>query len=44
MAVGTRIAPICAGAFILGATGPLDGLSATAHWTAERGVRVPRAG
>ncbi|MEV4248935.1 hypothetical protein AB0J63_36680 [Streptosporangium canum] len=28
----------------MGAAGLLDGLSATAHWTAERGVRVPRAG
>jgi transcriptional regulator GlxA family with amidase domain len=29
---GTRIASICAGAFILAATGLLDGLRATTHW------------
>ncbi|ACZ87929.1 GlxA family transcriptional regulator [Streptosporangium roseum] len=33
-AAGTRIASICAGAFILGAAGLLDGLSATTHWAA----------
>jgi len=31
---GTRIASICAGAFILAATGLLDGLRATTHWIA----------
>lgn len=31
---GTRIASICAGAFILAATGLLDGLRATSHWLA----------
>ncbi|MCO5972398.1 GlxA family transcriptional regulator [Actinoallomurus soli] len=31
---GTRIASICGGAFILAATGLLDGLAATTHWTA----------
>jgi transcriptional regulator GlxA family with amidase domain len=31
---GTRIASICAGAFILAATGLLDGLRATTHWLA----------
>ncbi|MGW7695841.1 GlxA family transcriptional regulator [Streptomyces asiaticus] len=29
---GTRIASICSGAFILAATGLLDGLRATTHW------------
>ncbi|WP_329140086.1 AraC family transcriptional regulator [Streptomyces sp. NBC_01476] len=29
---GTRIASICSGAFILAATGLLDGLAATTHW------------
>ncbi|RBQ13807.1 AraC family transcriptional regulator [Spongiactinospora rosea] len=33
---GTRIASICGGAFILAATGLLDGLAATTHWTAAR--------
>lgn len=33
-ASGTRIASICAGAFILAATGLLDGLRATTHWLA----------
>ena len=33
---GTRIASICAGAFILAATGLLDGLRATTHWAAAR--------
>ncbi|BCB78181.1 AraC family transcriptional regulator [Phytohabitans flavus] len=33
-AAGTRIASICAGAFILAATGLLDGLPATTHWLA----------
>lgn len=31
---GTRIASICAGAFVLAATGLLDGLRATTHWSA----------
>jgi transcriptional regulator GlxA family with amidase domain len=31
---GTRIASICGGAFTLAATGLLDGLAATTHWTA----------
>ncbi|MDI6102160.1 helix-turn-helix domain-containing protein [Actinoplanes sp. NEAU-A12] len=31
---GARIASICAGAFILAATGLLDGLRATTHWLA----------
>jgi len=31
---GTRIASICVGAFILAATGLLDGLRATTHWLA----------
>ncbi|WP_067970491.1 GlxA family transcriptional regulator [Nocardiopsis trehalosi] len=31
-AAGTRIASVCAGSFILAATGLLDGLSATTHW------------
>ena len=37
---GTRIASICGGAFTLAATGLLDGLAATTHWTAAR--REPR--
>lgn len=31
---GTRIASICTGAFVLAATGLLDGLRATTHWRA----------
>ncbi|HEV7649825.1 MAG TPA: helix-turn-helix domain-containing protein [Actinophytocola sp.] len=31
---GTRIASICSGAFVLAATGLLDGLRATTHWQA----------
>ncbi|GIJ45096.1 AraC family transcriptional regulator [Virgisporangium aliadipatigenens] len=31
---GTRIASICGGAFVLAATGLLDGLRATTHWIA----------
>ena len=40
---GTRIASICAGAFILAATGLLDGLRATTHWlgAAELAARHP---
>ncbi|MFC4314353.1 GlxA family transcriptional regulator [Steroidobacter flavus] len=33
-AAGARIASICSGAFVLAATGLLDGLSATTHWLA----------
>ncbi|MEU0392228.1 helix-turn-helix domain-containing protein [Streptomyces sp. NPDC006208] len=33
-AAGTRIASVCAGAFVLAASGLLDGLSATTHWVA----------
>jgi transcriptional regulator GlxA family with amidase domain len=33
---GTRMASICVGAFILAATGLLDGLRATTHWAAAR--------
>ena len=33
-AAGTRIASVCSGAFILAATGLLDGLRATTHWSA----------
>jgi transcriptional regulator GlxA family with amidase domain len=29
---GTRVASICSGAFVLAATGALDGLRATTHW------------
>lgn len=41
---GTRIASICAGAFVLAATGLLDGLRATTHWlgAAELARRHPR--
>src|SRR4030088_759 len=41
---GTRIASICTGAFILAATGLLDGHRATTHWlgTALLAARYPR--
>ncbi|MGW0553851.1 GlxA family transcriptional regulator [Streptomyces sp. NPDC002926] len=35
---GTRIASICAGAFVLAATGLLDGLRATTHWLGAAGL------
>jgi transcriptional regulator GlxA family with amidase domain len=40
---GTRIASICAGAFVLAAAGLLDGLRATTHWVAaaELAARYP---
>jgi transcriptional regulator GlxA family with amidase domain len=40
---GTRIASICTGAFVLAATGLLDGRRATTHWraTAELARRFP---
>lgn len=38
---GTRICSVCAGAFLLAATGLLDGRAATTHWTlAERFPKV----
>jgi transcriptional regulator GlxA family with amidase domain len=42
-AAGTRIASICTGAFVLAATGLLDGLRATTHWAAaaELAARHP---
>ncbi|MFD8247667.1 GlxA family transcriptional regulator [Nocardia sp. NPDC059691] len=42
-AAGTRIASICSGAFILAATGLLNGHRATTHWlaTAELAARYP---
>ncbi len=33
---GARVASICSGAFVLAATGLLDGLRATTHWLAAR--------
>jgi transcriptional regulator GlxA family with amidase domain len=33
---GARLASICTGAFVLAATGALDGLRATTHWRAAR--------
>jgi transcriptional regulator GlxA family with amidase domain len=40
---GARVASICTGAFVLAATGILDGLRATTHWlgAAELGRRHP---
>ena len=40
---GARVASICSGAFVLAATGALDGLRATTHWrgTAELARRYP---
>jgi transcriptional regulator GlxA family with amidase domain len=35
---GARIASICSGAFVLAATGLLDGLRATTHWLAARAL------
>ncbi|MEU4344877.1 helix-turn-helix domain-containing protein [Nocardia sp. NPDC023852] len=42
-AAGTRIASICSGAFVLAATGLLDGYRATTHWlaAAELAARYP---
>lgn len=37
-AAGTRIASICAGAFIFAATGLLDGMRATTHWVAAKAL------
>ncbi|MEV4280143.1 GlxA family transcriptional regulator [Actinoplanes xinjiangensis] len=41
---GARIASVCTGAFILAATGLLDGLRATTHWlaAADLAARFPR--
>jgi transcriptional regulator GlxA family with amidase domain len=41
---GARVASICTGAFVLAATGVLDGLRATTHWlaAADLGRRHPR--
>ncbi|WP_318203323.1 GlxA family transcriptional regulator [Streptomyces sp. SCL15-4] len=41
---GTRIASVCVGAFLLAATGLLDGLRATTHWAAagDLAARYPR--
>jgi transcriptional regulator GlxA family with amidase domain len=44
VARGARVASICSGAFILAATGALDGLRATTHWlsASELARRHPR--
>jgi transcriptional regulator GlxA family with amidase domain len=41
---GARVASICSGAFVLAATGLLDGLRATTHWASARELarRYPR--
>lgn len=41
---GARVASVCSGAFVLAATGVLDGLRATTHWRAagELARRYPR--
>ena len=36
---GARVASICSGAFLLAATGALDGLRATTHWAALETMR-----
>src|SRR5258708_10528873 len=43
---GARVASICTGAFVLAATGVLDGLRATTHWlaAAELARRHPSIG
>jgi len=44
LARGARVASICSGAFVLAATGALDGLRATTHWAtaAELARRHPK--
>jgi transcriptional regulator GlxA family with amidase domain len=39
---GARMVSICTGAFVLAATGMLDGLRATTHWRASVSSRPPR--
>jgi transcriptional regulator GlxA family with amidase domain len=43
-AVARRVASVCSGAYLLAATGLLDGRSATTHWTrcADLGRKYPR--
>ncbi|MFJ3203099.1 GlxA family transcriptional regulator [Streptomyces sp. NPDC086989] len=41
---GTRIASICVGAFVLAATGLLDGLRATTHWLAAPALAARHPG
>ncbi|KOG89966.1 GlxA family transcriptional regulator [Streptomyces varsoviensis] len=41
---GTRIASICVGAFVLAATGLLDGLRATTHWAAAPALAARHPG